>query len=304
MGSTHSFLSKAVAGRIARGVDLRCSQAWGATMTNGSVTIEIGPSGDELFQPSKSARLLEPFTRQLLLEAGLKPGMRVLDVCSGAGDVALLTRNLVGREGSVVGFDSSGEAVAYANARARTEGSNNLEFIQADIQDLPFDAEFDAIVGRIVLAYRDQPVRDLRALLHCLKPGGVVVFQELDHLAARTIPPVPLIEQVREWFLEAFKRAGSELQMGPKLYAAFRAAGLRPPQMRVDALIGGSESAAPTMIANVVRKLLPQMEALGVATAEDVQIDTLEERMRIDLERAGAILQSALLMGAWTRLPG
>lgn len=277
-------------------------------MTNGSVTIEIAPSSDDQFQPSKSAQLFKPFTRQFFIEAGIKPGMRVLDVFSGAGDVALLARELVGQDGYVIGFDSSAALVEYANRRATIEGLSNLKFLEADPQNLPFDAEFDAefdaIVGRIVLAYRDQPVRDLRALVHCLKPGGIMAFQEIDHLAARTTPPAPLIDQVRQWFIEAFKRAGIELQMGPKLYGAFRAAGLPPPQMRVDGLIGGAESVAPTMITNVMRKLLPQIEALGVATAEQVQIETLEERMRLDLARSGGVLQASLLVGAWTRLPG
>lgn len=49
----------------------------------------------------QQARLYEPSTRWLLERAGLRPGMRVLDVGSGSGDVALLARELVGPEGSV-----------------------------------------------------------------------------------------------------------------------------------------------------------------------------------------------------------
>ena len=270
-------------------------------MTNGSITGEIARSRDELFQPSMSARLLESFTRQLFLEAGLKPGMRILDAWSGAGDVASLARELVGPDGYVVGFDSSAQLVAFANERAMLDGYSNLRFVEARIEDLPFVSEFDVVVGRIVLAYREQPVRDLQALVRCLKPGGMVVFQELDHLAARTIPPVPLIDQVRGWFIEAFRRTGIELQMGLKLHAAFRAAGLEPPRLRLDGLIGGAESTAPMLVAGVVRKLLPQIEALGLATAEEVQIETLEERMRLELARTGAIMQTSLVIGAWTR---
>ena len=272
-------------------------------MTNGSMTSEMARSRDGPFQASISARLLAPVTRQLFVEAGLKPGMHVLDCWSGAGDVASIAREVVGPEGYVGGFDSSGQMIAYANDRVMADGFNNVEFVEADIENLP-DAEFDAVVGRIVLAYRERPEADLKSLTRCLKPGGIMVFQELDHMAARTIPPIPLIDQVRGWFIEAFRRSGIELQMGLKLYAAFQAAGLAPPRLRLDGLIGGAESTAPTLITGVVRRLLPQIEAWNIATAEEVQIETLEERMRVELARTGGIMQTSLVIGAWSRLAG
>jgi ubiquinone/menaquinone biosynthesis C-methylase UbiE len=272
-------------------------------MTNASLTSEIARSRDELDQPSVSARLLEPFTRQLLSEAGLGPGMRVLDVCSGAGELALLARDIVGPGGHVTGFDPAAQAVAYASDRAAFRGLNNVDFVQAEFDDLPFAAEFDAIIGRVVLAYRRDPVRDLRALARCGKPGGLLVFQEFDHLSGRTIPPAARIEEIRHWMIEAFERAGIDLQMGPRLYTAFQSAGLPPPRMRLDGLIGGAESVAPMLMETVMRMLLPHLESLGVAAGQDVVVDTLEERIRLDLERSGGILQSSLLVGAWARIP-
>ena len=272
-------------------------------MANGTLTDEIVRSRDEVDQPSISARMLEPSTRQLFIEAGLRPGMRVLDVCSGAGDVAFLVREIVGANGHVTGFDQSSQSVAFANDRASFRGVGNVEFIEARIEDLPFDPVFDAIVGRVVLAYRRDPVRDLRALVRCARPDGLIVFQEFDHLSGRTIPPAPFVEQVRGWFIEALDRAGIELQMGSKLYSLFEAAGLEPPRMRIDGLIGGPESIVPMLMANVVRMLLPQLQTLGLATGPDIHIHALEERMRLDLVQTRAIMQSSLLIGAWSRLP-
>lgn len=272
-------------------------------MTNGSMTGEIARSREGLDQPSMSARMFEPFTRALFLEAGLKPGMRVLDVLSGAGDVALLAREIVGADGNVIGFDQSAQAVAYANERAAFRGLPNVKFIEAQIEDLPFGADFDAIVGRMVLAFRRDPVRDLRALARCLRPSGLMVFQESDLLTGRTIPPVPVVDQVRKWVIETLERTGIEPQMGPKLYAVFEEAGLPPPRMRLDGLIGGGESVAPMFLANVAGTLLPQFDALGVGAPEDVQTETFEERMRLDLVHTRGVMQSPLLIGAWSRLP-
>jgi protein-L-isoaspartate O-methyltransferase len=46
-----------------------------------------------------------PFTQRLFEQAGLGPGIRVLDVGTGAGDVALMAAEMVGASGSVVGVD-------------------------------------------------------------------------------------------------------------------------------------------------------------------------------------------------------
>lgn len=271
-------------------------------MTNDSVVGVIARSREELHQPSLSARAFEPLTRSLFSEAGLEAGMRVLDVCSGAGDVAFLASEIIGAEGHVTGFDCAPAAVAYANERAAFRSLSNVEFVEADVENLLFGQDFDAIVGRIVLMYRLDPVRDLRALVRCLRPGGLVVFQEFDMLPGKTVPPAAAVDDVRAWLLDFFARAGLELEMGPKLYAAFKAAGLNAPQMRVDGFIGGAESICPELVANVARLLMQQAEALGAISAEEVQIDTLEERMRVDLSRTGGVMSTPLLIGAWARL--
>ena len=73
--------------------------------------------------------------------------------------------------------------------------------------------------------------------------------------------------------------------------------------MRVDGFIGGAESIAPALVANVARMLMPQAEALSAISANEVQIDTLEERMRADLARTGGVMSTPLVIGAWARLP-
>ena len=273
-------------------------------MTNGTVEEVIARSREEVDQPDLLARAFEPLTRNLFDEAGLQGGMRVLDVCSSAGDVAFLARETVGADGHVTGFDTSSAPVAYANERAASRGLANVNFVEARFDELPFGPDFDAIVGRLVLMYRRDPVADLRSLVRCLRPGGLVVFQELDMLPGKTVPSAPVVDDVRAWLLDTFARAGVELEMGPKLYATFNAAGLHPPEMRVDGFIGGAESIAPTLVANVARMLMPQAESLGAISAKEVQIDTLEERIRGDLVRTGGVMSTPLVIGAWARVPG
>ena len=59
----------------------------------------LGHSENELQRLSRQGEAIGPFTRQLFEEAGIKQGMRVLDIGCGSGDVAFLAANLVGFEG-------------------------------------------------------------------------------------------------------------------------------------------------------------------------------------------------------------
>ena len=299
-------LSKTTSGRIAAwtsGGNPREATQGDVGMTKDSIGPAPPLSLETADQPSLSARALEPHTRSVFLDAGLEPGMRVLDAWSGAGDVAFVAREIVGPYGHVTGFDHTAATAAYANARAASRGFANVEFIEADVDSLPIGPQFDAIVGRVVLMYRLHPVADLRTLLRYLRPGGLVIFQEFDQLTGKTVPPAPVVDQVRDWMLDAFARAGIEMEIGHKLYQTFKAAGLPPPEMEIDGFIGGVEDISPTLFVNVVRSLVPQLEALGVATADEIQIDTLEERMRADLARTGGVVSTPLLISAWARLP-
>jgi tRNA A58 N-methylase Trm61 len=67
-----------------------------------------------------------PYTHQFLVEAGLKAGMRVLDVGSGSGDVSFLAADLVGSGGHVLGVDRSPTAVERARSRAIKAKTNDL----------------------------------------------------------------------------------------------------------------------------------------------------------------------------------
>lgn len=60
---------------------------------------ELGHSDRELERLSAQGRLLDPITRRIFLEAGIVPGMRVLDGGSGAGDLAFRAAEIVGPRG-------------------------------------------------------------------------------------------------------------------------------------------------------------------------------------------------------------
>jgi SAM-dependent methyltransferase len=88
----------------------------------------FGHSDRELDRLKAQARLIDPITQRFLREAGVVPGMRVLDVGSGAGDVAFLASDMVGDTGEVVGIDRVPVALEAARARAAFRSLRNVVF--------------------------------------------------------------------------------------------------------------------------------------------------------------------------------
>jgi ubiquinone/menaquinone biosynthesis C-methylase UbiE len=89
----------------------------------------------ELERLNIQGEVLAPATRFILDLAGVRAGMRVLDLGSGTGDVAFAAADLVGPSGEVVGLDQSAEATATARARAAERGVANVTFIEGDIHE-------------------------------------------------------------------------------------------------------------------------------------------------------------------------
>jgi SAM-dependent methyltransferase len=116
----------------------------------------LGHSRAELRRLMLQAAILRPITARLLREAGLTPGMRVLDLGCGSGDVAMLAAELVGPNGAVVGIDRSAEALAVARERA-TAGYANIEFRESAAEDFVDQAPFDLAIGRYVLVHQGNP---------------------------------------------------------------------------------------------------------------------------------------------------
>src|SRR5262250_1658181 len=113
----------------------------------------MGRSADETRRLQERAKFFDPLTRHLFQDAGIGTGMRVLDIGSGPGDVSFLAAELVGSTGSVVGVDANPEVIRAAIARAETSGLEHVSFTAADIRDVGFKRDFDAVVGRLVLMY-------------------------------------------------------------------------------------------------------------------------------------------------------
>ncbi len=229
--------------------------------------------------------------------------MRVLDVGSGAGDVSFLAADVVGKGGSVTGVDRSADAIATATAAATTRFLTNVTFVLSDLDALPVAEPFDAIIGRYVLQWLPDPARTLGALARQARPGGVVVFHEVDWGGSASHPPAPLFDATCRWLSETIRRSGANIR-GTTIHRTFRRAGLGTPTMRLEALIGGGRGAEPIdQVANLAMTVADAAELYGVASILDLDLETLRARLRAEAEAPDSVLVAHGEVGAWVRLP-
>ena len=254
------------------------------------------------------SNIIDDTTRRVFENAGITPGMKVLDIGTGAGDDAMILSGIVGYGGKVVGIDNNQYMLATAKKRVREENIINIEFILGDAGSAELDDDFDALVGRGVLMFIPQPDKVLKKLLRHLRPGGIVAFQETDFTIRPVVFPVlPLYEQAWDWIYATLEKSGAEMQIGFKLMEIYLKAGLPEPKMHLDAFVGGVGSPGLDWLISTVRSFLPMMEKLGVATADEVSVDTLKNRIIMEAISSGTLIgvgMSSAWISAWTTKPG
>ena len=92
--------------------------------------------------------------------------------------------------------------------------------------------------------------------------------------------------------------------MGAKLFSTFIAAGLPAPSMQLETLVAGAANNADPLhlVADLAETLADAMERLGVATASELGLETLAERMISEATASGSVILGRFEVGAWSRV--
>lgn len=274
-------------------------------MKDDDPTYALGHSAEEHQRLAEQAALFRPMTERLFREAGVDEGMRVLDVGSGAGDVAFLVAKLVGPKGKVVGVDLDGNALDKARERARLLELANVMFIEGDVRSTDLSGDFDAAVGRLVLLFFADPVRGLAAIVSRVRRGGLVVFQEMDmnpDITTRSYPVESLWDETGRIIVRTFAGAGVHMRMGRLLLQTFVGAGLPVPSLMEEVAVGGGpDFRGYSWVANTMRSLAPMAERLGIATAANLALNSLADRIRDDSVARKLMVWTPPLVGAYAR---
>lgn len=276
-----------------------------STESSTASTYVLGHADVEVRRLMLQARLYDADTEHALRQAGLRPGMRVLDVGCGPGDVSFLAARLVGPSGTVLGVDAAAEAIDLARSRAAEHGISGVRFEQSTIAEISLDEPVDAVIGRLILMHLPDPEAALRQLAGLVQPGGVIAFCETDTRAVSSVPETPQFRAVTDGILSSFRALGLDPGFGTTLHSLYQRAGLPAPHLTFAAPLGGVDNLDIFAYATEVwRLVLPIAQQLGLVTADLADVDTLLPRWLDEAAAAGAVVMMPPLITAWARVPG
>ena len=255
----------------------------------------LGHSQTEIQRLISQAAILRPVTERLLRAVNIGPGMRVLDLGCGAGDVSMLAAEFVGPTGLVVGIDRNREVLTLAAERAHAAGFGQIRFEQASVESFSSQQAFDLVIGRYILVHQSDPVGFLRTAAGLVSPGGSIAFHEIRMQRFDSRPSVPLWQVTGDFILTAVQSALPHNDVGDRLMESFSEAGLPQPDLFCETLVGGGiDSPLYAWAAETLQSFLPQLGEL-------VGIETLESRLR-----EAAVAERSQIVGpgqvcAWAR---
>jgi SAM-dependent methyltransferase len=184
-------------------------------------------------------------------------GSTVLEAGCGVGaqTVTLAARS---PEARVTSVDVSAESIAEARRRVDSADLTNVEFRQADIFALPFDAEsFDHVFVCFVLEHLSRPAEALAILKGLLRPGGIITVIEGDHGSTYFHPDSAAAHAAIQCQVAMQREAGGNALIGRQVYpllveAGFDAVRVSPRMVYVD-------SSRPDLVDGFTRKTFTAM---------------------------------------------
>jgi SAM-dependent methyltransferase len=163
---------------------------------------------------------------------------------------------------------------------------------------------FDAVVARCLLFHTPDPVAVVRHHVANLRSGGMFVALDFDVGAARAEPPVAVVDAVIAWVQRAFETAGARPKIGARLARILDAAGLTSVNtFGIQAYLQPRDPEGPALLAGVARSLGPALITHGIASALELDLDTLERRIAEAVREADAVVLPPTVVGAWGCTP-
>jgi ubiquinone/menaquinone biosynthesis C-methylase UbiE len=273
-------------------------------MAHAASSYIMGHTDRERLRLSLQGSIINPSTERFLRRAGIAPGMRVLDLGCGVGEVSLLIAGIVGPGGRVTGVDMDPVALEIARTRAGEAGLAQVAFEEANLSTYEPAQKFDAVMGRHILIHTPEPMGLIHKAASAVRPGGIVAFQEFDCLNfIHGFPRQPLAERVMGWITGTLRETMTHADCGPRLYHWLQSAGLKSVAAHGDVMIdGGPDCPHYSWIAESTRSIMHLVESSGMATAEEIDIDTLAARLRQETLDCNGSTAGVLMVGAHGRV--
>src|SRR5512138_3064013 len=151
------------------------------------------------------AKYLEPGALDILSRISIEPGMRILDVACGAGQISIP----MARAGAkVTGIDIATNLVEQARLRAKAENLD-AHFDEGDAEMLPYeDGSFDLVISLIGAMFAPRPDLVAAELKRVCRPGGKIIMANwtptgfvghMFKMHGQYSPPSPLMAPPVKW---------------------------------------------------------------------------------------------------------
>jgi ubiquinone/menaquinone biosynthesis C-methylase UbiE len=242
-----------------------------------------------------------PSTEAIFRKIGLEPGLRVVEIGCGSGNMTCWLAEQVGPDGKVVGIDFSADSLEQARRQATSRGLKNVEFQTGDINALAQPAQsFDIAYCRCVLMHQQRPEVGLAQMAKVVRPGGTVLCEELDLSRCLFDPPAPHMQRLMELSVALGDQQGVQYRLGSMLNSLFQKAGLENYEVTV---------ITPTILHGPTKQLLtlsfqqyaPKALATGLASTTEVD-QILADAKRTDADTTTLYGMPPMSQG-WARIP-
>jgi ubiquinone/menaquinone biosynthesis C-methylase UbiE len=165
-------------------------------------------------------------TEKLLLGIGLKPGMHVADIGCGPGTVTFFLARHISPAGIAYGVDSSTEQLNVALEEAQKKDIKNVRFIKADVYSLGLKKDsFDMVYARSLLSHLQDPLCAIIGMMRIVKPGGVLVCEDIDMATIHSEPTTAEYERSVEIWSALGAERRTDYRVGSHMADLFRNAG-------------------------------------------------------------------------------
>ena len=170
-------------------------------------------------------RLTSPVTAELMADAHLQRGERVVDIGCGAGLATFAAAELVGDGGGVVAFDLSADSLEVVRQRAQARGISWVATAQGDMERDDIDgAPFDAAINQFGLTFATDLLATFARIRSQLHPNGRCVFTAWSAPERNPLLPIPLTARYRSGSpdQDPFAMADVDLTLETLVRAGFR----------------------------------------------------------------------------------
>jgi len=242
-------------------------------------------------------RVKWPTTEGLLGTAGLRAGMRVLDLGCGGGAVTLKIAALVGAEGEVVGIDLDPSILRLVQQEA--DGSKlPVTFRHLDAEELDEVAVYDFVYSRYLLSHLRKPERALEAMVRALRPGGLLAVEDVFFPGHVCYPLNAAFDRYLELYQAVVRAKGADPQIGPRLMGMALDAGLS--NVQVELIVPTFREGEGKRVAQVTLEHIREA-VLGAELATSTEVDAVVTELKAFADDERTLMSIAPTFQVWGR---